>query len=446
MPILVKMPKWGLTMKTGKVTEWHKPEGAEIAEGDPLLTVETEKAVNDVEAPASGLLRKIVANEGDEIPVSDPVAVIAAPGETLTDDEIAAFLASIAEEKQAATAARSRAARAARAARPAAREAGGRVNASPAARKLARELGIDLSTVQATGPGGRVTSEDVERAAAEMEAVEEEGVREDYVTSSNGMRLFYVLAGSGTPPLVFLHGLTGSQTTWEPVLPAFVERHRVLALDLPGHGRSDKPAPDAADYSLPGMAAAVARALDALRLSPAVLIGHSLGGAVALQVALDHPERVSRLILVDSAGLGSEINPRLLDLVKAEPSREGVRQLLELFFHDPRQIRDSGVEEAYRNRAAPGGQEALRAIAGASFRRDGQAIDLLSRAGELTMPVLLLWGGEDQVIPAAHARAAAEAITGAEIEVLAGAGHVPHLEDSERFTRAIERFLSAPPS
>ncbi|MBX6340884.1 MAG: E3 binding domain-containing protein, partial [Thermomicrobiaceae bacterium] len=205
MPILVKMPKWGLTMKAGRVTEWLRPEGAEVAEGDPLLVVETDKAENEVEAPAAGVLRKIVAQAGDEIPVSDPVAVIAAPGEAVSDEEIAALVAAAAAERQAAETARAARPRVTREARAAARTAEGRVNASPAARKLARELGVDLATVLATGPGGRITSEDVERAAAEQREA-----RDEVVALGDGTRLVALVAGAGSPPLVFLHGLSGS--------------------------------------------------------------------------------------------------------------------------------------------------------------------------------------------------------------------------------------------
>ena len=164
MPTIVTMPKWGLTMTTGTITSWIASEGDEVAEGAPLLTVETEKAVNDVEAPAEGVLVKIVAGTGDEIPVMGALAVIAAKGEIVSDDEIAALVGGAAPV--AAAGAVAAASGPARAPRAAARDASGRVNASPAARKRAAELGIDLATVEATGPGGRITSEDIDRAAA----------------------------------------------------------------------------------------------------------------------------------------------------------------------------------------------------------------------------------------------------------------------------------------
>src|SRR5207237_1516743 len=121
MPVLVKMPKWGLTMKVGTVTEWLRAEGAAVAAGDPLLVVESDKAANEVEAPAAGTLRKIVAATGATVPVSDPVAVIAVPDETLSDEDVAAFLAEAVHEHAAATTERAAATRVAREARPAER-------------------------------------------------------------------------------------------------------------------------------------------------------------------------------------------------------------------------------------------------------------------------------------------------------------------------------------
>jgi pyruvate dehydrogenase E2 component (dihydrolipoamide acetyltransferase) len=437
MPTLVKMPKWGLTMKVGRITEWLHREGDVVAAGDPLLVVETDKATNDVPAPSAGVLRKIVADVDAEVPVSDPVAVLAAPDEALSDDEISAFLVEATATPTHAAASPGSAARPGREQRPAARGAEGRVNASPAARKRAQELGVDLTTVLATGPGGRITSEDVERAATAT------GVREGSFTAPGGYLLYYVLAG---PPraalsLVFVHGLGGSQSTWQMVLPDLAERYRVCALDLPGHGQSDVPPPADDTYRLPGLRLAAEQAIQELGLAPAVVVGHSLGGAVALQLALEQPELVRALVLVDSLGLGDEINPELLDRIEAPPSREEARRLLALFFHNQQHVLESGVEELYQQQQRPGAQEAVRAVAAATMDRAGQHTGLPERLGQLGVPVLVVWGAEDRVIPAAHATSAAQAIPRAQVVVLDQAGHVPHIEQAQSFTQALERFL-----
>ncbi len=443
MPTLVKMPKWGLTMTAGTVTGWLRDEGAEIEEGDPLLTVETEKAVNDVEAPSAGVLLKIVAEVGSEIPVSGPIAVIAAPDEALSEEEIASLVAAAQPQATGAKAGPGGdGQRADREARTAARDDSGRVNASPAARKIARELGIDLANVSATGPGGRITSEDVERAAAEPADTAE--VREDVVVLGDGRTISYLVAGPpSSTPLVFLHGLGGSRGTWENLLGELVEEHRVVALDLPGHGLSDKPAPAATDYSITGLAAAVREVLSTLTLAPSILVGHSLGGAVSIQIALDQPDVVVGLILVDSAGLGEEINPELLDLVDAEPSSENARHLLELFYEDKRLVLDRGVEEMHQGRRRPGAVEAERAVAGAAFSRDGQQTGLPARLNELAVPVLLISGVEDRVIPVDHVLAAARVIPDTWVKLMTGIGHVPQVEDASGLARTVDRFARA---
>ena len=446
MPTLVKMPKWGLTMTTGTVTEWIAAEGQEIASGAPLLTVETEKAVNDVEAPAGGILRKIVAEAGSEVPVSGPVAVIAATDEALTDEEIATLISEAAIAAETASAASSDS-KPARPSQPATRDESGRVNASPAARKRAKELGIELAAVAATGPGGRITSEDVEAAASESDTANG-AVHEDFVTLTGGQRLFSLQAGpaSGGPPLVFLHGLGGSHATWLNLLSAIADRYRVIALDLPGHGQSDKPDPAESDYSVAGMATLVAEAIASTTKDPVMLVGHSLGGAVAIKIALERPELVSGLVLIDSAGLGNEISGDLLDRVEAEPSEDEARKLLELFYQDGSLVRDRGVTEMYEARTAPGANAALRAAAEASFTRKGQRIGLRPQLRKIAVPTLVIWGEHDQVIPASHANGILRTIPGVWIEIIEGVGHVPQIEAVEAVEQLLVQFTRSFPA
>lgn len=446
MPTIVTMPKWGLTMKSGTITGWSHQEGDAVSEGSPLLTVETEKAVDDVEAPASGVLRKIVADAGAEVPVMGAVAVIVAPGEDLSDDDLAALLASTGPAAGAGGAAAG--ARPARERRQAVADAGGRVSASPAARKLAAELGVDLATVEASGPNGRVTSEDVERAAV-LAAAAAAAPRTETITLENGAEISAMVAGASDAPatLVFIHGLGGAQSTWAAILGNFADNYRVVALDLPGHGASSKPAPDdGGDYSVPALAAAVGEVIEKLDLAPAVVIGHSLGGATALDLALARPKLVRGLVLVDSAGLGPDVSGELLDRVEAEPSREEAKKLLDLFFADKRYVLERGIDDMYASRTAPGADAAVKAAAGAAFNRDGQSIRYDERLSELTQPILIIWGEQDAVLPAAHGVAAAIAVPRAWFELLDGVGHVPQIEASEAFTDIVQRWLARLPA
>lgn len=444
MPTIVTMPKWGLTMVSGTVTGWTREEGDPVTEGVPLLTVETEKAVDEIEAPATGILRKIVAVPGSEVPVMGAVAVITAPGEELSDEDLAGLLAS--SGPAAGGAAASGAARPTREARQAARDASGRVNASPAARKRAGELGVDLASVEATGPGGRITSEDVERAAA-ASAASAAAPQTESIALADGTTLSALVAGptGATETLVFVHGLGGSQSTWASVLSGFVDNYRIVAIDLPGHGASDKPAPQSAAYTLSGLSTALGEVIEKLDLAPAILIGHSLGGGAALQLALDRPKLMRAIVLVDSVGLGPEISGELLDNVESEPSREEARRLLELFFASNRFILDRGIDEMYASRLAPGADAAVKAIAANVFSRDGQQTVFLDRLGEIEAPILLVWGEFDRVVPAQHAIAAAKAAPASWLEILEGVGHAPQVEAAPAFTTVVNRWIASLP-
>src|SRR2546427_2020692 len=226
---------------------------------------------------------------------------------------------------------------------------GGRVNASPAARRLAQELGVDLTIVAGTGPGGMIGREDVQRAAEEAKVVPSEEA-EEKVVDVGGVAIHCQIAGpDGAPQVVFVHGLGGSYETWSLNLPAFAEWFRICALDLVGAGSSDKPA---MDYSVPSLADFLARFLDALDggWQSVSLVGHSLGGAIALAFASRYPERVERLVLVDSAGLGSEIDGEVLDLLRAKPTIEGIRAELTHFFAHQGLVQQALVEQIYQQR------------------------------------------------------------------------------------------------
>ena len=209
--------------------------------------------------------------------------------------------------------------------------------------------------------------EDVLRAAEDAKAAVTEEVEEKDV-DVGGIATHCLVAGPvQAPHVIFVHGLGGSLATWSLNLPAFAERFRICALDLVGAGSSAKPA---IDYSVPALARFLARFLDALgpdwqRVS---IVGHSLGGAVALAFAGNYPERVERLVLVDSAGLGPEIDRTVIGLMHSEPTPENLRAELARFFANPALVQQALVEQLHQQRTQPGAQEALVSTANAAFR------------------------------------------------------------------------------
>ncbi len=193
------------------------------------------------------------------------------------------------------------------------------------------------------------------------------------------------------------------------------------------------------------MAATIGELLEKLELAPAVLIGHSLGGVTALQLALDRPKLVRALALVNSAGLGSEISGELLDRIESAPSRDEARRLLELFFQDQRFVLDRGIDDMHVARSAPGADDAVKAIAASAFTRQGQTLVLTDRLGELEIPLLVIWGELDRVLPSTHAVAAATAVPTAWLEIMEGVGHVPQVEAAPTFAAIVNRWLLSIP-
>lgn len=447
MATILNMPKWGLAMKTGLVVEWLKHPGDTVQQGEPIVEIESEKATNEVEAPATGVLRWLEVAEGQDAAVGAAIAVIVAPGEELTDEQVAALIREDAEIKRqkAAQLAGPRATAKAQAAGSrlpvrASTGTGGRVNASPAARRLAQELGVDLATIGGTGPGGMIGREDVLRAAEEAKA-EPSAEAEEKDVDVDGVMAHCLLAGPvNAPHLVFVHGLGGSFGTWSLNLAHFAEKFRICALDLVGAGNSAKPA---TDYSVPALARFLARFLDALgsdwqRVS---IIGHSLGGAVALAFAGTYPQRVERLVLVDSAGLGPEIDGAVLDLMRATPTRESLRTELAYFFAQPGMVQQALVEQLYQQRMQPGAQDALIATINAAFGEGQQQTDLRDTLAELDVPVLVIWGDADAVISVAHAQETKRA-SQVRVEIFAGCGHCPHIERADAFNQLVQSFLA----
>ena len=259
--------------------------------------------------------------------------------------------------------------------------------------------------------------------------------------------MHYLEAGEG-PPLVLLPGL-GSSTScsWGAILPHLAPHFRVLALDLPGQGDSDKPV---RRYSLEYAVESTLGFLDAAGLEASDLMGTSAGGLIAMATALDHPHRVRRLVLVAPAGLGREVTwgLRLASLplmghVGAAPWRWLVRRSLDWNFTDPACITEGLVDEYCRVRALPGAQQALRSAMRSSLSLQGlrEELVLCDRLPELKQPALVIWGRHDRVLPVAHAQVALRVIPDCRVHILRDAGHDPSTERPAEVARLAREFL-----
>ena len=272
-----------------------------------------------------------------------------------------------------------------------------------------------------------------------------------YVTI-HGHRRAYVKQGRG-PVLLLLHGLGCDHTTWLPVIDQLSRRFTVIAPDLLGHGASDKPR---ADYSVGGYANGMRDLLTVLGIEQATVVGHSFGGGVAMQFAYQYPERTQRLVLVASGGLGPEVTPVIRAIttpgfhqamgVMTLPGvrHAGVHALRRLAALPLTHTRDlDEVAEIYDSFADPEARAAIRHVVRAVVDWQGQIVTMADRA-YLTeaMPMCVVWGRDDHVIPAQHARNAAALAPTAQVEVIPNCGHFPHRDHPDRFVRILTDFVA----
>ena len=251
-----------------------------------------------------------------------------------------------------------------------------------------------------------------------------------------GRRLRYLELGEGDgAPVLLVHGFGGDLNTWMFTQPVLAEGRRVIALDLPGHGGSTKEVGAGDGESLTD---AVEGALDALGIGRGHLVGHSMGGAVAALLALRRPDLVSSLTLIASAGLGPEVNGSFIDgFVRVARRREAV-EILGLLVHDPALVSRTMVEDVLRYKRLDGVSAALARIAEAWFAGGRQLLYLTDRIATLAMPVQLIWGREDRIIPVTHAEALASRFP---VHIIEQAGHLPHMEKAGEANRLVKRFI-----
>ncbi len=270
----------------------------------------------------------------------------------------------------------------------------------------------------------------------------------DHYVQAGTVKARYWAAGAHGTPILFIHGLGASVQIWRPALEVIGRKHRVLAVDLPGFGRSDKPD---APYTLEYMANFIRDFLDMIGVPRVTLVAHSFGGAVALRFALDFPERLERLVLVAPAALSHRASPLLLLMtlpgvgeLLSFPNRAGTAMLFRHATYKRHSVSDAIIDESYELAKLPGAQRCfliiLRATGHLLGQRQGFLGPILSRLSEIAAPTLVLWGRQDRIVP--EASMAAASIPGAHIEVWDECGHIPWIEHTDRFNIMLLNFLS----
>lgn len=349
----LKMPKWGLSMQEGTLGAWRVREGAAIAEGDELVDVETSKIVNAFEATTAGNLRRIVAQEGETLPVGALLAVLAPPeiGEAEIDAFIADFQSRFVPESE--------------------------------------------------DEGG--------------------GLESAFVPIGAERALRTVVVGEGEPAVLLLHGFGGDLENWAAVQAALSTSHRVIAIDLPGHGLSTKTLSGASPADL---AADVARAVDALGAKSVHLVGHSLGGAIALAFALAYPERTASLAMVCPAGLpGGAPDAGYLDRFLAARRARDLAKALEALFSDPSLATRDMAEAVLKARRLDGAEDALAQIRAAMASPAFSALG--ERVREVRARTLVIVAALDRIVGSPDQ---AKLPPQAKVVLIDGVGHMPHAE------------------
>lgn len=452
MPTEVILPKVDMDMATGKISRWFHREGDAVRKGEPLFEIETDKAAMEVDAPASGTLGNVTGAEGVDIAVGAPVAWIYAEGESVDEAAPTADAgtpATVGPDPDVETdSARPGEAEAKALATGSAAPAGGEassesptppakpserrgVRATPLARRLAREHGLDLAALSGTGPCGRIGREDVERAAAESRAPAprapeaaprpaEPARRPATAAGDTPLAVLRLREGEGTP-IVLLHGFGSESASWRPLLAEFAGERPVLGIELPAHGGS-------VDREAAGFEAIVADVEDtlaALGLPSLHLVGHSLGGAVAARVASGTSAGIRSLMLVAPAGFGPDIDTAFAEGFARATEDAPIRAWMRHLVADPAAISDSFLRAAVRGRADGRHSAAQLRLLPALFSNGTQHFEVRSALRDLAMPVKIVAGAEDRVVPLRHFTGLPGTVA---LHVFPATGHMPQIE------------------
>ena len=317
---------------------------------------------------------------------------------------------------------------------------------SPAAGVLRRRVAAEGDVIPVGGLLGviadaSVSDADIDSFVADFqasfvpaEAEEEAGPAPETVTVG-GTTLRFLKTGEGGEPLVLLHGFGGDLNNWLFNVEALSGDRAVYSLDLPGHGGSSK---DVGDGDLAALCGALRGFLDSQGIDKVHLVGHSMGGLVAATVALEDPARVASLTLVDSAGLGEQIDRDYIEGFVAAEGRRDLKPVLQRLFADERLVTRQMVDDVLKYKRLDGVNASLKTLRAALFPEGRQGLVLKDQLADVKVPIRVLWGGQDRIVPAAHAQGLPSSV---EVTIFADAGHLAHMEKANEVNAAIEAVL-----
>jgi pyruvate dehydrogenase E2 component (dihydrolipoamide acetyltransferase) len=395
------LPRLGETMEEGRIVAWLKQPGDKFRRGEILLEVETDKTVVEVPALQDGLMVEHLAAEADMIPVDAPIARI----------EIAGAIDVPIAPKPAST---SRSAIAQPAAPVSVRVSDAGVRASPRARRLARDRGVDLAALAGTGRNGRITGDDVMAAGVPKSQASQVAIQVATVAGTITVQE-WAAAGQRRGDAFLIHGLFADAESFSLLARRLAKAGlRVLAIDLPGHGGSN-----ASATTLDQLADVTATVLRALAVGPVRLVGHSLGAMVAARLAADEEIQLGHLMLLAPAGLGKEIDASFINgMIAAESAADLEHELAKL---DGGALSPAYLAELLSRIQAR--RPMLRELAASINDSGGQRHSILADLERARAPVTAIFGLKDRIIPWQQA---AQMPARAAVHFVKTAGHMPH--------------------
>lgn len=418
----------GEYMESVLVIAWSAKVGDTVKAGDLLVTVETAKAATEIEADRDGWLADIHYHEGQEAPLGAVLGTISdtelqARAETDTAPAATGPLkTALADAESPETETRTHP------------PSGGRIIASPLARRLAQQSGLDLASIAGSGPNGRIKQRDIlkaidqSKAAATVPVVEQSSAAVPVATPPVAVRQ--------SLPIVFLHGFGADRYAWRQVLPLLGNDIRAIAIDLPGHGANAEQGAE----SVEDLAAFVSDALEAQSIEQAHVVGHSLGGATALALTSVGRVAVRSLTLLAPGGLGPEIAGGFIGGLTQSTTAVALERWLTFMLAEAATLPSGYANAVLRQREKIGNRAALETLAGHLFSGDTQLFDGLPALSRLDVPTRIIWGQSDRVIPSRHALRAPGF---AAVHLLPGVGHVPHLEAPALTARLIMETIKS---
>ncbi|MDH7792107.1 acetoin dehydrogenase dihydrolipoyllysine-residue acetyltransferase subunit [Ochrobactrum sp. AN78] len=412
------MPRLGETMEEGRIVRWLKAEGDSFERGEAVLEIETDKTVAEFPALVSGKLVEILRHEGDMVAVGDAIARIEVAADSITQKTEAVSHAETAAE----TAQQSAVVRSARAA-----SHDQRTRATPLARRLARQKGIDINTLSGSGRRGRVEKDDVLAASGNPQA----SADVNFVELTDGRVAYTDIGPKDAQVFVLLHGFSGDRTTWSNVASGLRRAgFRVVVPDLPAHGLTTINAANADQLGqfLPAF-------LDALSINKPDVVAHSLGAVAATAFASAHPSRVASLTLVAPAGIGSDIDAGFVSGMAQATTAGEIAHLLRRIAAKPVELSPVLVSDF----AATMAKGRLKYLAEAVVGPSGQRTDIIASLEKLSrsMPVRVLVGLQDRIIPWQQVTALPPSIG---VHFLAQSGHMPQWDQAKDVTDLVMNF------